>query len=184
MYERRFAIHDYMRMVPFPRVVAVLHEHYRAVELAQSMRGRLSSPEHEFIQRQVIGDLGSRLFSLFSVCLIPEFREDSAKGLERRERFPGVLRTFRMDKLVDEAHTLLATLKPVLDANSLGLGDLYEGKTVKARFFSVNQGMLPEKMFWLRSLGLGAYRLLSDCVEDCFRQGDEEACPWLGPTHH
>ncbi len=184
MYERRFAIHPYMRLVPFPRVVAALHEHYRAVELAQAMRTRLSSPEHEFLQRQVIGDLGGRLFSLFSVCLVPEFREDGAKSLERNERFPGVLRTFQMDRLIDEMHTLLATLKPVLDAESLGLGDLYEGKTVKARFFSANHGMLPEKMFWLRALGLGAYRLLSNCVDDCFRQGDEDACPWLGPTLH
>ncbi len=180
MYEQRFAIHAYMRMVPFPRVVTTLHEFYRAVELVQSARSQLDSSEHEFLQRQTIGDLGSRLFPLFSVSLLAEYNENGSKGLERIERFPGVLRGFSMDRLVDEAHALFATLKPVLDAHGLALGDLYEGKTVKARFFSVNQGLLPEKLFWLRSFGLSAYRLLSVCVDDCFRRGEEEACPWLG----
>lgn len=182
MYERRFAIYGYMRVVPFSRVVAVLHEFYRAVELTQSMRSMIPTAEHEMLQRQVMNDLGSRLFAIFSVSLIEELQEGCLKDKQRHELFPGVLRAFPMDRLVDEVHTLLSTLKPVLDGNSLGLGDLYEGKTVKARFFSVRQGMLPEKMFWLRSLGLGSYRLLSASVEECFRAGEEEACPWLGLT--
>jgi hypothetical protein len=180
MYERCFAIHAYMRMVPFPRVVTTLHEFYRAVELVQSARSQLDTPEYELLQRQAIGELGSRLFPLFSVSLLAEYNENAPKGLERSERFPGVLRGFPMDRLVDEVHALYATLKPVLDSHGLDLGDLYEGKTVKARFFSVNQGLLPEKLFWLRSFGLGAYRLLSACVDDCFRRGEEDACPWLG----
>lgn len=180
MYERRFAIHAYMRMVPFSRVVATLHEFYRAVELVQSSRSQLETPEYEFLQRHVIGELGSRLFPLFSVSRLDEFSENGSKRLERNELLPGVLRSFPMDRLVDEVHALYATLKPVLDTHGLGLGDLYDGKTVKARFFAVNQGLLPEKLFWLRSFGLSAYRLLSACVDDCFRRGEEDACPWLG----
>lgn len=177
MYQRSFSIYPYMANVPFRLVVTALYEHYRAVELIEIAERNLENDALNGLQRQFIHGLGSRLFEAFSACRADEYAPDAKRTATRTEHFPGVIRSLDMDALLLQTHQLLGDLVPRLREADLRLCDLYEGQSLAMAFLPTEPGHMPERLFWMRALGLNAIGLLSACLKDNARDGENDACP-------